>query len=188
METKQQQQKMPATKNSNLDLDAFLHSVTCLPIKDINKYFIFNLSDTNDIMFSLTDFLEFDPIKNYYHKSCVLSCTNGTILDITFRFTVGHNMRLIFDYFYAPRKKRRLLKHLDLMCGQDSTVPINIEFRYIDFLFSFIFSFSFKILVFLFFYFFSYFYNFVIVSWNLVIFFRYVSNLWKVWGSFFYVT
>jgi hypothetical protein len=117
MEIKRQQQKMPTTKNSDLDLDTFLHSVTCLPIKNTNKHFISNLSDINDVMFSLTDFLEFDPIKNYYYKSCVLSCTNGTISDITFKFMAGHNIRLIFDYFYAPRKKRQLLKYLDLMCG-----------------------------------------------------------------------
>jgi hypothetical protein len=153
METKQQQQKTPTTKKSDLDLDAFLHSVTCLPIKDINKQFNFNLGDTNDVMFSLINFLEFDPIKNYLYKSRVLFYANRKILDITFKFMAGHNMRLIFDCFYAPKKKRRLSKYLELMCRQDSPVTIRIEHLYIDFLFSFIFSFVFKILVFLFFYF-----------------------------------
>jgi hypothetical protein len=91
METKRQQQKTPITKKFDLDLDAFLHSVTSLPIKDNNKYFIFNLGDTNNVMFSLTDFLNFDLIKSYY-KSRVLSCTNGTIHDITFKFRTGPNI------------------------------------------------------------------------------------------------
>jgi hypothetical protein len=38
---------MPTTKKLDPDLDAFLYSVTCLSIKDFNKHFIFNLSDTN---------------------------------------------------------------------------------------------------------------------------------------------
>jgi hypothetical protein len=117
METKQQQQKTPTTKNSDLDLDAFLHSVTSLPIKDTNKHFTFSLGDTHDVKFSLTSFLDFDPNKNYYYKSRVFSCANGTILDITFKFLAGHNMRLIFDCFYTPRKKQRLFKFSDLMCG-----------------------------------------------------------------------
>jgi hypothetical protein len=116
MKTKRQQQKTPTTKKSDLDLDAFLHSVTHLPIKDTNKHFIFNLGDTNDVMFSLNDFLDFNPINNYF-KSRVLSCTNGTIQDIIFKFRTGLNMRLIFDCFYTPRKKSRLFNHLDLMCG-----------------------------------------------------------------------
>jgi hypothetical protein len=79
MEIKRRQQKTPTTKKSDLDLDAFLHSVTCLSIKDTNKHFIFNLGDTNDVMFSLTDFLDFDLIKNYFYKSCVLFCINRSI-------------------------------------------------------------------------------------------------------------
>jgi hypothetical protein len=86
-------------------LNAFLHSVIRLPIKDTNKHFIFNLSDTNDVMFSITDFLDFNPIINYFYKPRVLSYANGMILDITFKFIIGHSMRLIFDCFYAPRKK-----------------------------------------------------------------------------------
>jgi hypothetical protein len=153
MKTKRQQQKMPITKKSDLNLNAFLHSVTCLPIKDNNKHFIFNLSDTNDVMFSLIKFLNFGPIKNYFYKSRVFSCANEMILDITFKFMAEHNMQLIFNCFYASRKKRRLSEYLDLMCEQGSPVTINIEHLYIDFSFSFIFSFFFKILVFLFFYF-----------------------------------
>jgi hypothetical protein len=110
METKRQQQKTPITKKSNLNLDAFLHSVTCLPLKNINKHFIFNLGDTTDAMFSLIDFLDFNPINNH-HKSRVFFCTNGTIQDIIFKFRTRTNMRLIFDSFYAPRKKRRLFNH-----------------------------------------------------------------------------
>jgi hypothetical protein len=94
METKRQQQKTPTTKNFDLDLDAFLHSVTSLPIKDINKQFIFNLGNTYDVKFSLIGFLDFDPIKNYYCKSRVLFCANGTILDITFKFLAELNMHL----------------------------------------------------------------------------------------------
>jgi hypothetical protein len=106
METKRQQQKTPTTKKLDLDLDAFLQSVTSLPIKDINKHFIFNLDDTNNVKFSLIDFLNFDLIKNYYYKSYVLFCANGMILDITFKFLAEYNMQLIFDCFYASRKKR----------------------------------------------------------------------------------
>jgi hypothetical protein len=64
----------PTTKKLNLDLDVFLHSITCLPIKDINKQFIFNLDDTNDIMFSLNNFLDFNLINTYYFKSHVFFC------------------------------------------------------------------------------------------------------------------
>jgi hypothetical protein len=164
METKRQQQKTPTTKNFDLDLDMFLHSITSLPIKDINKHFIFNLGDTHDVKFSLTGFSDFDPIKNYSFKSRVISCANGTILDITFKFMAGYNMRLIFDCFYAPRKKRRLPKYLDTMCGQGSPVLIKIEFKYIDFLSSFNFFFSFLVFLFFYFFFYIFFYNFVIVS------------------------
>jgi hypothetical protein len=105
MKTKRQQQKTPTTKKFDLDLDAFLHSIIHLPIKDTNKHFIFNLGDTNDVRFNLTDFLDFNPIKSY-SKLRVLSCTNGTIQDITFKFKTGPNMRLIFDCFHALKKKR----------------------------------------------------------------------------------
>jgi hypothetical protein len=110
---------MPTTKKSDLDLDAFLHSVTCFSNKDANKHFIFSLGDTNDIMFSLNDFLDFDPINIYYYKSRVLSCMDGTILNITFKFMARHNMQLIFDCFYALRKKRQLFSYLELICGQN---------------------------------------------------------------------
>jgi hypothetical protein len=135
-------------------------------------------------MFSLNNFLDFNPIKIYYDKSRVLSCTNRTILDITFKFMTRHSMRLIFDCFYAPRKKRRLSKYLELMYGQSLPVTVYIECLYIDFLFSFIFFLFFEILVFLFFYFF-FFYYFVIISWNLVIFYCYVLIMWEVWGFLF---
>jgi hypothetical protein len=48
------------TKKADLNLNMFLHSVTCLPIKDNNKQFALNLGNTNDIMFSLNDFLDFN--------------------------------------------------------------------------------------------------------------------------------
>jgi hypothetical protein len=108
-------------------------------------------------MFNLTDFLDFDPIKNYFYKSRVLSYANGMILDITFKFMAGNNMQLIFDCFYAPRKKQQLFKYLDLMCKLGSPVIIYIEHLYIDFLFFFIFSFFFKIL----FYFFIFSFSFI---------------------------
>jgi hypothetical protein len=151
METKRQQQKTPITKNSDLDLDAFLHNVTNFPIKDINKQFIFNLDDTYDVKFSLTGFLDFNPITNYFYKSRVFSCVNGMILDITFKFLAGHNMRLTFDYFYAPRKKKHRPFNLSYLMWELNLHDIhNIEY-YIDFLFSFFF---FTILFFSFFYFF----------------------------------
>jgi hypothetical protein len=124
METKRQQQKTPTTKKFDMDLNMFLHSITSFPIKDTNKHFIFNLSNTNDVMFNITNFLDFDPNTNYFYKSRVLSCANGTILDITFKFRAGLNMRFIFNCFYAPRKKRRLSKYLSLMCRQDLLVTI----------------------------------------------------------------
>jgi hypothetical protein len=126
-------------------------------------------------MFSIADFLDFDPNKNYFYKSRILFCTNGTILDITFKFMAGHNVWLIFDCFYASRKKRHLSKYLNLMCKQSLHITIQIELLYIDSLFSFNFSFFLNILFFLFFYFFFYFYNFVIISWIFVILFRYAS-------------
>jgi hypothetical protein len=177
METKWQQQKTLTTKKSNLDLNAFLCSVTYLPIKDINKHFIFDLGDTNDVMFNLNGFLDFNPINNY-HKSRVLSCMNGTILDITFKFKTGPNMRLIFDSFYAPRKKRRLVfNRLDVICDHNLLRTFNIEF-YIDFVllfFCFIFSY---------FFFFSFFQNFVYISWKFVTLSCYIFLIWEIWRFF----
>jgi hypothetical protein len=149
METKQQQQKTPITKKSDLNLDAFLHSVICLPLKEINKHSIFNLGDTTDVMFSLIDVLDFNPINNH-HKSRAFSCTNGTIQDITFKFRTRINMRLIFDSFYAPRKKRRLFNRLALMCDLNLLQLFNLEF-YIDFISLFFFL--------IFAYFFSFFFS-----------------------------
>jgi hypothetical protein len=83
---------MPTTKKIDLDLDAFLHSIICLLIKDKNKHSNFNLGDTNDVIFSLNEILDFDPINNYYFKSHVYSCMNGTIRDITFKFMAGLNI------------------------------------------------------------------------------------------------
>jgi hypothetical protein len=77
-------------------------SVTYLPIKDTNKHSIFNLGDTNDVRFNLTDFLDFNPIKSYF-KSHILSCTNGTIQDITFKFRTGPNtVFLRYNEPYVP--------------------------------------------------------------------------------------
>jgi hypothetical protein len=99
---------MPIIKNQDLDLDAFLHNVTCSPIKEINKQFNNNLDNTINININLNQTLNFDPIK-YYFKSHISSCTNGMILNITFKFMVGLNIWLIFNYFYALRKKQQLL-------------------------------------------------------------------------------
>jgi hypothetical protein len=151
----------------------FLHSVTCLPVKDINKHFIFNLGNTNDIKFSLNNFLNFDLIINY-SKSCVFYCANRTILNITFKFIVELNMQLIFDYFYTPRKKRQLRSYFEnLICKQTVFQFFNIKTLYINFLFSFFgFFTNFKNFHFIFQF---CFYPFVIISWNFVHFFCYVS-------------
>jgi hypothetical protein len=90
---------MFTTKNQNLDLNAFLYSVTCSFNKKINKHFNNKLDNTNNVKFSLNSLLDFDLIKNH-NKLCICFCTN-----ITFKFMVGLNIQLIFDYFYAPRKK-----------------------------------------------------------------------------------
>jgi hypothetical protein len=71
------------------------------------------------------------------------------------------------------------------MCGSRLYVTIYIEHLYIEFSFSFIFSFFLQILVFLFFYLFFSFYNFVIISWILVIPFCYVLIMWEIWGFLF---
>jgi hypothetical protein len=176
METKRQQQKTSTTKKSDLDLDVFLHSVTSLPIKDINKHFTFNLSDTNDVIFNLNGNLDFNPI-NFHFKSRVLSYTNGTIQDITFKFRTRLNMQLIYFRYYAPRKKRRLLNHLDLMCRPNLLQTFNIEF-YIDFNFLFFF------LLFLLSFFFFFLYNFVYLSWNPVTLYCYAFLSWKIWRFF----
>jgi hypothetical protein len=168
---------MPTIKKSDLDLDVFLYSVTRLPIKDTNKHFIFNLGDTNDVMFSLNNFLDFNPINNYF-KSRVFPCANGTILDITFKFRTGPNMRLIFDCLYASRKKRQLFNHLNLICEQNLRRTFNID-HYIDFFFLF---FSFTIFFFLFFY--SSFKFFDFISWNFVTLFCYILLIWEIWRFF----
>jgi hypothetical protein len=139
-------------KKTNLDLNAFLHSVTNLPYQEFNKHSAPIIGDTNDVMFSLNNYLEFDIIINY-NKLHVLSCVNGTILDITFKFMTGHNMRLIFDCFYAPRKKRRLLNYLNLMCEQNLFKTFNIKY-YINFLFLFFYFTIFFFFLSIFFYFF----------------------------------
>jgi hypothetical protein len=51
---------MPTTKNQDLDLNAFLHNVTCFSNIEINKHFINILGDTNNIKFSLNNFLNFN--------------------------------------------------------------------------------------------------------------------------------
>jgi hypothetical protein len=87
---------MPITKKSDLDLDTFLHSVICLPIKEIINNSSFQLGDTNDIIFNLNEFLDFNPI-NLYCKLRVLSRTNGIIQDITFKFNL---LRIFNIEFY----------------------------------------------------------------------------------------
>jgi hypothetical protein len=173
METKRQQQKTLTTKKFDLNLDAFLHSVTCLPIKKIINNFSFQLGDTNNVIFSLNEFLDFNPI-NLYFKLRVLSYTNGTIQDITFKFRTRINMRLIYVCYYTPRKKRRLFNHSNLMCDLNLLRTFNIEF-YIDFDFLFFF------LIFSYFFFFSFFQNFVYISWKFVTLYCYALLNWKIW-------
>jgi hypothetical protein len=105
METKQQQQKTPTIKKSDLDLDVFLHSVTCLPIKNTNNHFIFNLGDTNDVMFSLTDFLDFNRAPEYKHflysKPHLRKCQSiqqnfAQMYDISKNFFILYDECLIF--------------------------------------------------------------------------------------------
>jgi hypothetical protein len=81
----------------------FLHNVTCFSNKNINKYFNNILDDTNDVSFSLNNFLNFNLIKNYL-KSHIFPYMNETILNITFKFIVGLNMQLIFGYFMHQEK------------------------------------------------------------------------------------
>jgi hypothetical protein len=69
----------------------FLHSIIYLFNREINKHFITTLDNTNNVKFSLNNFLNFDPIKNYF-KSHIFPCMNGTILNITFKFTAELNM------------------------------------------------------------------------------------------------
>jgi hypothetical protein len=176
METKWQQQKTLTTKKSDLNLDAFLHNVTCLPIKEIINNSSFQLGDTNDVIFSLNEFLDFNPI-NLYSKSRVLSRTNGTIQDITFKFRTRLNTRLIYICYYTSRKKRRLFNHLALMCNPNLLRTFNIEF-YIDFDFLFFF------LIFSYFFFFSFFQNFVYISWKFVTLYCYVFLIWEIWRFF----
>jgi hypothetical protein len=95
---------MPNTKNQDLDLNAFLHSVTCLPDMEINKHYNKFLNDTTGVKFSLYKYLNFNPTINYF-KLCVFPNKNRTISDITFKFIAGSNMQLIYNCFYASRKK-----------------------------------------------------------------------------------
>jgi hypothetical protein len=57
------------TKNQNLNLNTFLHSITCSLNKKINKQFNI-ISDTNDVNISLNNLLNFDLIKNYFKLRC----------------------------------------------------------------------------------------------------------------------
>jgi hypothetical protein len=57
-------------------------------------------------------------------------------------------MRLIFNSFYALRKKRQLFNYLELMCGQNLRKTFNIEhfidlFSFSSFFINFLFSFLF---------------------------------------------
>jgi hypothetical protein len=74
---------MLTTKNQNLNLNMFLHSITCLFNKNTNKYYNIKLDDTNDIKFSLNNLLDFDLIKIFL-KLYVSFCTNRTILNISY--------------------------------------------------------------------------------------------------------
>jgi hypothetical protein len=72
------------------------------------------LSDTDSVNFSLNNLLDFDPIKNFF---------NRMILDITFKFFAELNVRLIFDYFYALKKKHQLTKSIKTtMCRLNTPI------------------------------------------------------------------
>jgi hypothetical protein len=96
-------------------------------------------------------------------------------------------MQLIFDCFYASRKKRRLYNyHIALMGRQGLLETFSIEHFYIDFIFLFFFSLYF-LLNFLFsFLFYISLYLLKIISWKFVLFFYYVSIIWEVWEFLLY--
>jgi hypothetical protein len=85
------------TKNQDLDLDAFLHSIICLLNKNINKHLDTIFGDTNDDKFSLINFLDFNPIKNYF-KLCVSSCINRMILDNSWQDTTCGLFIIVFTH------------------------------------------------------------------------------------------
>jgi hypothetical protein len=155
METKQQQQKTLTIKNQDLDLNAFLHNVICLSDMEINKHYNKFLSDTIDVKFSLYKYLDFNSTSNQF-KSRILLSKNGTISNITFKFIAGYNMQLIYDCFYASRKKRRLfIIDITRMCRLLIFSIHNIDRNFIDFdnlyrNFIFIFLFFFSFLLYLF--------------------------------------
>jgi hypothetical protein len=95
---------MPIIKNQDLDLDVFLHSVIYLSNIDVNKQFDTTLGNTYNAKLSLNNFLDFNLITNHF-KSHISPSKNGTILDITFKFIAGSNMRLIYISFYTSKKK-----------------------------------------------------------------------------------
>jgi hypothetical protein len=82
---------MLITKNQDLDLDAFLYCIIYPPIKEINKHYINNLVDTNDVKFSLNNFLDSNPIITNL-KLHIFPSKNVIILDITFKFSAKFNM------------------------------------------------------------------------------------------------
>jgi hypothetical protein len=94
---------MLTTKNQDLNLNVVLYSITKSFNKNINKYFNFNLGNTDDISISLTKLLDFDSIKNYF-KSHVFSWINGIILNITFRDVNGpvQSVSVRSSLFYDP--------------------------------------------------------------------------------------
>jgi hypothetical protein len=142
---------MSIIKNQNLDLSAFLYSVICLSNKNINKHSVNNLDDTNDVKFSLGFWPNQDIPKLH-----VFSYMNGMILNITFKFITEINMWLIFRYFYAPRKKRRLIYSIETrMCRLFITLKFDLNRKFIDFIFlhiNFIFVFVFVFSFFLYFF------------------------------------
>jgi hypothetical protein len=85
---------MLITKNQNLNLDAFLYSITYPSNKEINKYSINSLGDTNNVKISLNNFLDYDSIKIYF-KLHIFPHTNRIILNITFKFIAKLNMQVV---------------------------------------------------------------------------------------------
>jgi hypothetical protein len=104
------------------------------------------LYDTNDINISLYNILNFNTIKTYF-KSYIFFCTNGTILNITFKFSTELNMQFIrilnninithesyaknFNFINIDSKKIKFIL-LDLSYQDDSNKPKMIKIQSLD--------------------------------------------------------
>jgi hypothetical protein len=96
----------------------FLHSITNLSNKKINKHFDTNLGGTNDVKFSLYNFLDYNPIK-IYNKLHVFYCMNRMILDITFKFNTGIKCSSFMTTFMHLGKSDKYLNTTKIICCTD---------------------------------------------------------------------